>query len=435
MKHLIKIFIVILTIPFSGITQDAMTIEDAIALALKHNYDIQLASNSLEQAENNQSIYNSGYLPTLTGTGSANYANNDNKLTNQAGVETNIPGVATTRYTGSLALNYVLFNGGNRKYTFDKLKNMYELSSYEKQIQIENTLIDVYTTFFNVARNQEQKSTLLEAYNISKERMERVSAEQQYGQKTTIDVLNAKVDANTDSITLVNLNVQLQNNMRNLNYLLGRDISTPFEASKEVELDESLLYETLLQQLKSENSQLKQMEINKSINEQELKINQAGWLPSVSTSVGYGLNYNDNGPAGFFAIQQSNGLNAGLNLSWNIFDGGSTKVKVQNAKIAIKTQELNAQKLSLTLENQLASYWAEYNTQKVIINNEMINVEISNQNFLKSKELFNLGKITSLEYRTAQLNLINTKLNLLNAKYNAKIAELQLKKFAGLLGA
>jgi outer membrane protein len=89
--------------------------------------------------------------------------------------------------------------------------------------------------------------------------------------------------------------------------------------------------------------------------------------------------------------------------------------------------------LSLNLENQLASFWAEYNTQKVIIQNEETNVKISNQNFLKSKELFNLGKITSLEYRQAQLNLINNKLNLLNATYNAKLAELQLKRFAGLL--
>ncbi|MDG1174404.1 MAG: TolC family protein, partial [Flavobacteriales bacterium] len=67
------------------------------------------------------------------------------------------------------------------------------------------------------------------------------------------------------------------------------------------------------------------------------------------------------------------------------------------------------------------------------IQNEETNVKISNQNFLKSKELFNLGKITSLEYRQAQLNLINNKLNLLNATYNAKLAELQLKRFAGLL--
>ena len=419
--------------PILGISQQTLNLEDAISIALKNNYDILLAENSVMQADNNQSIYNSGYLPTLTGTGNATYANNNAKLTNQAGAQTEISGIEATQLNGSVALNYVLFNGGSRKYNFDRLKNQYELSSATKKIQIENTLIDVFTTFFNVARNQEQKNTLIEAYDISKERLDRVIAQQKYGQKTSLDVLNAKVDANADSITLLSLTVQLENNIRNLNLLLGRDISTLFEVSNEVVLEENLTYEGLLEQLKSDNNQLKQIAINQAISEQTLKINQAGWLPSVTSSVGYGINYSDNGPAGFFAIQQSNGFNVGLSLSWNIFDGGATKVNVQNAQIAIQNQELNAKKLSLNLENQLASFWAEYNTQKVIIQNEETNVKISNQNFLKSKELFNLGKITSLEYRQAQLNLINNKLNLLNATYNAKLAELQLKRFAGLL--
>ena len=54
-------------------------------------------------------------------------------------------------------------------------------------------------------------------------------AQQKYGQKTMLDVLNAKVDANSDSITLMNLTVSLQNNIRNLNFLLGREINTEFE--------------------------------------------------------------------------------------------------------------------------------------------------------------------------------------------------------------
>jgi outer membrane protein len=352
--------------PILGISQQTLNLEDAISIALKNNYDILLAENSVMQADNNQSIYNSRYLPTLTGTGNATYANNNAKLTNQAGAQTEISGIEATQLNGSVALNYVLFNGGSRKYNFDRLKNQYELSSATKKIQIENTLIDVYTTFFNVARNQEQKNTLIEAYDISKERLDRVIAQQKYGQKTSLDVLNAKVDANADSITLLSLTVQLENNIRNLNFLLGRDISTLFEVSNEVVLEENLTYEGLLEQLKSDNNQLKQIAINQAISEQTLKINQAGWLPSVTSSVGYGINYSDNGPAGFFAIQQSNGFNAGLSLSWNIFDGGATKVNVQNAQIAIQNQELNAKKLSLNLENQLASFWAEYNTQKVI---------------------------------------------------------------------
>ena len=433
MKNLKSIVLLAIFFPLVGVSQEKMSVEDAISLALKNNFDIQLAENSILQAKNNKSIYNTGFLPTATASADGRYSTSNAKITDQQGNERNIDAVETKGYGGSVGLNYILFNGGARKYNYDKLKNLYALSSLQRKTQIENTLIEVYTTFYNVARNQEQLKTVEEAFQISKERLERVSAQRKFGQQTTLDVLNAKVDANKDSINLLNVAVLVENNMRNLNYLLGRDINTAFDAQADVVLDEELSYLELKEQLKTNNNELKQIEINQSISQQDLRINQAGWLPSVSTNVSYGLNYSDNGPAGFLAEQQTTGINAGINLSWNIFDGGATKVRVQNAKIAMKTQGLNQQKIQLNLENQLAKFWAEYNTQKAIIENEKINVEISNLNFLKSKELFNLGRVSSLDFRQAQLNLINTKLNLLNAQYNAKIAELQLKKFAGLL--
>ncbi|MEN8787644.1 MAG: TolC family protein [Flavobacteriales bacterium] len=433
MKNLKSIVLLAIFFPLVGVSQEKMSVEDAISLALKNNFDIQLAENSILQAKNNKSIYNTGFLPTATASADGKYSTSNAKITDQQGNERNIDAVETKGYGGSVGLNYILFNGGARKYNYDKLKNLYALSSLQRKTQIENTLIEVYTTFYNVARNQEQLKTVEEAFQISKERLERVSAQRKFGQQTTLDVLNAKVDANKDSINLLNVAVLVENNMRNLNYLLGRDINTAFDAQADVVLDEEVSYLELKEQLKTNNNELKQIEINQSISQQDLRINQAGWLPSVSTNVSYGLNYSDNGPAGFLAEQQTTGINAGINLSWNIFDGGATKVRVQNAKIAMKTQGLNQQKIQLNLENQLAKFWAEYNTQKAIIENEKINVEISNLNFLKSKELFNLGRVSSLDFRQAQLNLINTKLNLLNAQYNAKIAELQLKKFAGLL--
>jgi outer membrane protein len=433
MKNLKSIVLLAIFFPLVGVSQEKMSVEDAISLALKNNFDIQLAENSILQAKNNKSIYNTGFLPTATASADGRYSTSNAKITDQQGNERNIDAVETKGYGGSVGLNYILFNGGARKYNYDKLKNLYALSSLQRKTQIENTLIEVYTTFYNVARNQEQLKTVEEAFQISKERLERVSAQRKFGQQTTLDVLNAKVDANKDSINLLNVAVLVENNMRNLNYLFGRDINTAFDAQADVVLDEEVSYLELKEQLKTNNNELKQIEINQSISQQDLRINQAGWLPSVSTNVSYGLNYSDNGPAGFLAEQQTTGINAGINLSWNIFDGGATKVRVQNAKIAMKTQGLNQQKIQLNLENQLAKFWAEYNTQKAIIENEKINVEISNLNFLKSKELFNLGRVSSLDFRQAQLNLINTKLNLLNAQYNAKIAELQLKKFAGLL--
>jgi outer membrane protein TolC len=44
-----------------------------------------------------------------------------------------------------------------------------------------------------------------------------------------------------------------------------------------------------------------------------------------------------------------------------------------------------------------------------------------------------LGQITSIDFRQAQVNLINAELSVSSAKYTAKNAELQLLQLAGTL--
>ncbi|HCO83238.1 MAG TPA: transporter, partial [Arenibacter sp.] len=49
------------------------------------------------------------------------------------------------------------------------------------------------------------------------------------------------------------------------------------------------------------------------------------------------------------------------------------------------------------------------------------------------KEQFQLGRITSIEFRQAQINLLNAQTNKNLAKYDAKLAELQLLQLTGQL--
>lgn len=413
--------------------QDQLSLEDAVATALKNNHDILLAQNNTEQAKNNQSVLNSGFLPNATATGNANYTNTNTTFTTQMGQETSINGAEIQSVNAEFGINYILYNGGARKYSYERLKSQYQLANVQKRQQIETTLIDVYTQYFVIARTQEQLKTLTENYSISKERLERVKAQKSFGQKTQLDVLNAQVDANADSINLMTIGVELSNAKKNLNFLLGRAVNTPFTVMNEVNYDASLSKEKLKNAMDSNNVQLKQIQINRQMAAFDLRVNKSGWLPTLSTSASYRINYSDNGQVGFFQNQQSAGFNAGLNLTWNLFDGGGTHTRTQNAEIALKSRELDEQRLRLNLENQLELFWAEYNTQKAVVSNEQLNLQISQANFDKSKEKYQLGQITSLEFRQAQLSLAQTELNLLNAKYAAKLAELRLKQFAGLL--
>jgi outer membrane protein TolC len=59
---------------------------------------------------------------------------------------------------------------------------------------------------------------------------------------------------------------------------------------------------------------------------------------------------------------------------------------------------------------------------------------ITNQNnFDRTFQQFKIGQISSIEFRQAQLNLLNAQTSLNLAKFDAKLAEVQLLQLTGQL--
>jgi outer membrane protein TolC len=413
--------------------QEKLSLDEAVVIALENNYDIRIVSNSVEVANNNQNVKNSGYLPTVAVSAGGNYSNTNATIETQTGVEQTITGIEANSYNASIGVNYVLFNGMNRKNAYGKLKRSYDLANVQKQVQIDNTILSVYNAYYELAKSSIRLEILEESFEISKNRLERVEYQNEFGQKTSLEVLNARVDVNNDSMNVVNGQLAIDNARRNLNYLLGLPADHVFSVDEEVDVNALLDYNTIAANMLENNSTAKQFELNKELANFDLKTSQSGWMPTVSTNVSYGLNNANNGPASFLARQNITGLNTGISLTWNIFDGGATSTRVANAKIAVDNQNLYKEQIDLNLKNQLANTWASYMNQLAVISFEETNVEVSNQNFLKTQEQYNLGQVNSTDFRQAQLNLINAKVNLATAQFNAKIAEAQLKMLEGTL--
>ncbi|MCK5367799.1 MAG: TolC family protein, partial [Cyclobacteriaceae bacterium] len=80
------IFLIPLSIVYNVYAQDSLLSKrDAVDLALENNYDIRIAEGNVESAENSASIYNSGYLPSISASGGANYNVVDNFVELQDG--------------------------------------------------------------------------------------------------------------------------------------------------------------------------------------------------------------------------------------------------------------------------------------------------------------------------------------------------------------
>lgn len=434
MKH-IQIFISLLLIGTSFYGQEILSKEKAIEITLKNNYNIRVTKNNVEVAKNSKSIYNSGYLPTVTGSARANYSKNDTDVEFQGGNVNSVLGAESKSYNASIGLNYTIFNGFNRKNTFKRLKETYNLTELQARQVIENTVTTLFLAYYEVGRLIENEATQKQALEISKERLKRAEYGFDYGQNTKLTVLNAEVDVNNDSIVYIDVKRQLANAKRDLNVVLGRKVNTPVTVNTNVEYAMGFNLNEILEKTKANNAVLLQQNKNIELRELDVKINQSGWMPNVSLTSSYAWNKSNSDPTNQFSpiSNTQTGINAGVNLSWNIFDGGRTKTNVANAKIALESQQIQKEQQEELTERDVSNAWETYKNSLFTLQVQKKNVKTNELNFERTKERYKLGQITSIDFRQAQVNLINAELNMSRAKYAAKNAELQLMKLAGIL--
>jgi len=416
---------------FLGFSQNLLTKETAVKIALENNYGIKMAENSVKIAENNKSVYNSGYLPNVVANAGASYSNDNSTATRQDGSSVEIDNAESNRYNGSVGLNYTLFDGLGRSYNYKRLKEQYNLTELEAETVIQNALLQIFSNYFEVAQIFENQKNISQSLIISKQRLERMNYGFQYGQNTKLDVLNAEVDVNNDSIRLINEQRLLANSKRNLNLLIGRNVTDEFIVETEVEFNLIFEYRQLLEKSKLYNVEIQKINRDIIISEYDIKISKSSLYPFLNVNASYGFNHSNNNQTSLFKTQESDGFNAGVNLSWNIFDGGSTKTRIQNAKINADNVQVQKEQEENELERNVANALEIYNNAIYILQAEEKNVETNIMNFSRSEEQFKLGQITSIEFRLAQQNLLSAQSNLNSAKYEAKNAEIFLINLTG----
>ena len=430
-------------------TQDQMLSKDeAVVFALENNFGIKVAKNQVEIAENNKGILNSGYLPILAANAGANY-NRDDSVTefpgqlNNEGIpreDLDIYKAESQRFNGALNINYTLFDGLGRYYNYKRLKEQYQLSELQARETIENTILQLFSIYFEVARLTENENVLQQALEVSTQRIKRAEYAFEYGQNTKLDILNAQVDVTNDSINIINTRQQLANTKRDLNVVLNRDLNEKFQVDTLIQFIPRLQLDEFLKMSKENNVALLQTEKNLAINEYDIKVNKSGYLPTVGLNGAYGWNLNQSAPSSFIPGQVFPGNNRttwnfglGASLSWNLFDGGGTTVRVKNSRITYENQQLLKKQIELEVDRDILNALDIYENRLRIFEIQEQNVITNENNFERSKEQFQLGRITSIEFRQAQINLLNALTNKNLAKYDAKLAELQLLQLTGQL--
>ncbi len=441
MIYIISLLLLIVFSKTQG--QEKLTKEEALEIALEQNFGIKVSRNVTEIIKNNSGVLNSGYLPTVSILGGSNYTESDAEIAFPGQVDedgTPIPNrifedQESQRFNAGVNLNYTLFDGLGRKFTYKRLKEQYALSELQLRETIEFTILQLYEVYFNIAQLTESKSIFQENLSISKERQKRAEIAFIHGQGNKLAVLNAQVDVTNDSINLIQIKQQLDNSKRDLNLLLNQPISQNFEVDLNVDFVPYIQIESYLENASENNVELLKQKSNTQINSYDIKISQSGYLPTVGLVGSYGWNLNKSPASPFFpgTNNTSYSVGVGASLSWNLFDGGRTLTRVKNAKLTFENQDLLEQESKLSFNRDITNGIQNFKNTKEIFKIQKKQVETATYNFNRSQAQYKLGSITAIEFRQAQINLTNAQNQRTIAKYQAKLAELQLIQITGQL--
>ena len=432
MKRFFKLFIISLFFSINFYAQKELTISEAIETTLKNNLDIKISKNIEEISKNNTSILNNNYLPSIQIGSEINKITQNIEIETPNGISGSLNDTKTDNNSAMFSLNYDLIDASGRKYNYRKSKELYSKTKLEVRDIIENTILQLYTIYFELSRLREQQNLIIKSLDISKKRLERKQLEFEYGQSNNLEVLNAEVDMNNDSIRLLNTMKKLVNAQSDLNLIMNYQSPENYFTNTNISfLDDSEISKLYANGIKNNTTFLIQEKevILSKINQ---KITRFSYLPTLGLIGSYGWNesINDN-PYAFYNKSVSDGFSAGINLRWDIFRGGKKIVANKNSKINVANSEIIKENTILKLKNELKNAYDTHFNNLYILKVQKKNVETNKDNFERNLEKYNIGSISSIEFRRAQLNLLNANLEYNSAKYQTKLSEAFFLRICG----
>lgn len=410
--------------------QGVLTIEDAMKIALENNFEIKIAKNNTKITETNVTVGNAGMLPTATASVTDNNSVTNSSQTRQDGTSTSLNNAKNNSLNYGVSLGWTVFDGMKMFAKLDQLKELQKLGDAELKRTILMKIGQVNSAYYDLVQQQQQLSALDTTIVISKQRLTLAQNRFSIGKASKLEVLNAQVDLNSDQVALLRQKESYANAKILLNQYLARDPKINFTVTDLVKVDNKLVLIDLMDLAQKQNPALESQIINKRIAELQLKQVKANRYPIVNLTSGYNFSETQSS-LGFTSEASSKGFNYGFNASLNIFDGFNQHRNEKVAKLQIENSQIAIEQQNMILNTQLSTAFQTYLTNLELIGLEEDNEAIAKQNLDITLDKFRIGTITTLDFRTAQLNYVNAKVRYSNAQYEAKLSEIALKELAG----
>jgi len=426
MNKKLSLLIAVMLTTSGIVAQNILSVEDAVGIALKNNYDVSIARNNADIAKINNTLGNAGMLPVLSVNGTDNYSVNNVYLNMSTGTEITSSAGTTNAFSAGAVLNWTLFDGTKMFITKNKLREVERLGEIQFKDLVMQTVYNVTVAFYQVVLQKQQLLAIRDVMAYSLERVKLLQKAYETGMGNKNDLLQAKIDLNVNREAEINQMNSIRNVKRSLNQILSRDPDTDFDVADTIPLNYEPNAADLMSKLYTNNTRVltsqKQVDIAK-LSLGEFKTYR---LPKLNFVAAYNYQLNNNSASNVLT-NRSYGPLVGGSLSIPIYQAGNALRQIKTAKIQLESSQYNLDNIKLNVNTQLKSALTEFDDQKSLLAIERDNLSLAKENLKISLERLRLGQTTSLEVRQAQESYANSLARLCSFEFNMKVSETHLK--------
>jgi len=419
--------------------QETLTLQQALKFAIEHKAEAQKARLEVENAQYLIDEVKGSALPQVNGSGTLTY----NPMLQKSALPGEIigkPGETVMVAFGQkwqsnavLSVNQQLFNQS----IFTGLKaarTTKEFYQINKTLTDEQLIEKVADAYYQVFQLQQQLQTVQTNLDNTTKTQSIISGLVDAGLSKKIDLDRIVVTVNNLEAAKQQMVNSLQLSENALKFAIGmemdKDIILPaetFEVNAAILADQPDVLNRTEIKLLSVQSDL--LQLNK-------KAKAAEYYPSLSFTGNLG--YLGMGPY-FPVFNNSSKVNwsgfsgLGLNLSIPIFNGGTTKAKINQANIDIKKLdvEINDTKLALALASENAR--SQINNSLLTVNTNKRNISLAKDVLDNTQNNYKNGLATLTDLLDAEKAYADAQNNLTISLLSYKVAEIQLIKANGNL--
>jgi outer membrane protein len=421
--------------------QKQWTLQQCLDYAMENNITLKKARLQQQQATEDVKGAKSALLPSLSASTNHSLGYRpwqDNGTTTVTNGQVNSK-ISKSYYNGSYGLNaqWTVWNG-NRNRNQLKLTQLQEeaqeLALQESANNIQEKIAQLYVQILYLTEAVKVSEQSLET---SKKNEERGQEMVEVGKMSKADLAQLSAQRASDEYNIVEAQSNIRNYKLQLKQLLELTDNEAFDVVTPITTDAMALsaipsLTTVYEQALTVRPEIEAGKLAVKENDINLKIAQAGKLPTINLTGGLGTSTNSLSNNGWGTQLKTNfDASAGLSLSLPLFDQRQTKTAVNKAKLQREQALLDLQDQQKQLYQTLESYWLDAETNQQKLRAAIATEESEQQSFDLLQEQFRLGLKNIVELMTGKDKLLQAQQNRLQSKYQTLLAQQMLKFYQG----